>query len=86
MHHLSTHAPSILSYLLIYIPKKFARLTNDHLAVLREVIHRNLEVERCGTLSYAAGDVVVRTVARAEPTTKVTSFADGDTSQVSADT
>ena len=40
---------------------------------------RNLQVERSRSFPDAARDVVVRTVARAKPTTKVTSFTDGDT-------
>lgn len=62
------------------------RLTNDKLALLGEFVCGNLEVERGGTLSYTAGDIVVRTVARAEPTAVVTGLTNGDTSQVGADT
>lgn len=62
------------------------RLTNDNLALLGEVVLGDLEVERCGSLSYAAGDVVVRSVAGAEPAAKVAGLADGHTTQVSADT
>jgi hypothetical protein len=60
-------------------------LTNDHLAVLGEVVRGNLQVQRRRSLSYAARDVVVRAVARAEPASKVTSLANGHTSQVRAD-
>ena len=59
---------------------------SDNEAVLGgEVVCRDLEVKRCGTLSDTAGDIVVRTVARAEPSTKVTSLTDGDTSKMCAD-
>jgi len=61
-------------------------LTNDNLALFREVVCGNLQVERGGSLSYTARDVVVGTVARAEPASKVTGLADGNTSQVGADT
>ena len=61
-------------------------LTNDDLALLREVVCGNLQVERGRSLSYAARDVVVGTVARAEPASKVTSLTNGDTSQMGADT
>lgn len=59
-------------------------LTNDDLAFLGEIIFGNLEVERSGTFSYATRDIVVGTVARTEPTAKVTSLADGYTTQVGA--
>jgi hypothetical protein len=48
-----------------------AQLTNDNLALLGEVVRRNLEVERRRSLSYAARDVVVGSVAGAEPAAKV---------------
>jgi hypothetical protein len=54
-------------------------LTDDQLIIFRELILRNLQVERSRSFPDAARDVVVRTVARAKPTTKVTSFTDGDT-------
>lgn len=69
-----------------YIPLGGFRLTDDQLAILGEIVLGDLEVERGGTLPYSAGDVVVRTVARAEPATIVTGLADGDTTQVGADT
>lgn len=62
------------------------RLTDDQLAILGEIVLGDLEVERGGTLPYSAGDIVVRTVARAEPTAVVTGLANGDTTQVGADT
>jgi hypothetical protein len=61
-------------------------LTNDELVILGEVVLGNLQVERCGALSYPARDIVVGAVARAEPATKVTGLANGDTTQVGADT
>jgi len=64
----------------------FRSLTDDEPALLREVILRDLEVEGRGSLPYTAGDVVVRTVAGAEPATKVTGFANGHTTQMGADT
>ena len=62
------------------------RLTDDHAVVAEEVVLGNLEVQRSRTLPYTAGDIVVRTVAGAEPATKVTGFTNGDTTKVSADT
>ena len=59
-------------------------LTNHQLVLLREVVDWDFKVKWCGTLSYTAGDVVVRTVAGTEPTTKVTGFTDGYTTQMSA--
>lgn len=61
------------------------RLTDDHLVILFEVVRGNLEVERRRSLSYAAGDVVVRAVAGAEPAAKVAGLADGDASEMGAD-
>jgi len=60
-------------------------LTNDHLAFFREIVLWYLEIEWCRAFSYAAGNVVVRTVAGAEPAAEVTGLADRDTSKVSAD-
>lgn len=65
---------------------RFSRLTDDQQAVLGEIVGWNLEVERGRSLSYATRDVVVGTVARAEPATEVTGLADGDTTKMGADT
>lgn len=62
------------------------RLTDDEGVLGGEVVLGNLEVQGSGSLSYTAGDVVVRTVAGAEPAAIVTGFTDGDTTKVSADT
>jgi hypothetical protein len=62
------------------------RLTDDQLAILGEIVLGNLEVERGRTLPYSAGDIVVRTVARAEPTAVVTCLTNGNTTQMGADT
>lgn len=61
-------------------------LTDDQLALLGELVCGDFQVERGRTLSYPARDVVVRTVAGAEPAAKVTSLADGDTTKMRADT
>ena len=61
-------------------------LTNDKLVILGEVVLGNLQVERRGALSYPARDVVVGTVARAEPATVVTGLTNGDTTQMGANT
>ena len=62
------------------------RLTDDHGIIVVEVVRRNLEIERSRALPDTAGDIVVRTVARAEPATIVTSLTNGDTTKVCADT
>lgn len=62
------------------------RLTNDHLAIFWEIVLRYLEVERSGALSYATRDIVVRTVARAEPAAKVSSLTNRNTAEMGADT
>ena len=63
-----------------------ANLTDDDLALLREVVLGNLEVERGGSLSYTARDVVVGSVAGAEPAAEVAGLADGHTTEMGADT
>lgn len=67
----------------LYIP---IRLTDNHLAVLGKVVLGNLEVERRRSLSYATGDIVVGTVAGAEPAAKVAGLANGNASEMGADT
>lgn len=62
------------------------RLTDDEGGLVGEVVGRNLQVQGSGALADAARDVVVRTVAGAEPTAKVAGLADGDTAEVGADT
>lgn len=62
------------------------RLTDDQLAVLGELVLGDLEVEGRGAFPDAAGDVVVGAVAGAEPTAEVAGLADGDTTQMGADT
>jgi hypothetical protein len=69
-----------------YSYTKCSRLTDDQLAVLGEVVFGNLEVEGGGTFSYSARDIVVRTVAGAEPAAIVSSLTNGDTTQMGADT
>lgn len=61
-------------------------LTNYKLAFLGEVICRNLQVERGGTLAYTSGNIVMRAMAWAEPTTVFSGLADGDTTKMRADT
>lgn len=61
-------------------------LTDDQLGLLGEVVFGDLEVERGGALAYTSGDIVVGTVAGAEPATEVTSLADWHTTQMRADT
>lgn len=59
--------------------------TNNERVLLWEVVRRDLEVERGRALSDAAGDVVVRAVARAEPASEITCLADRHATQVRAD-
>ena len=61
-------------------------LTNYKLSIAREVVLRDFQVQRCRALPYSARDVVVGSVARAEPTAKVTSLADRNAAQMRADT
>lgn len=61
-------------------------LTDNQLALLGEIVGRDFEVQRGGSLSYTAGDVVVRTVAGAEPAAVVAGLANGDTTKMGADT
>ena len=58
---------------------------NDQLAVLGEFVYGDLEVQGSGAFPYTAGDVVVRTVAGAEPSAVIASLADGDTTKMRAD-
>ena len=60
-------------------------LTNDNLALFGEVVFRNFEVERGRSLSYAARDIVVRAMARAEPATKVAGLSNGNATEMGAD-
>lgn len=62
-----------------------ARLTNDKLAILGELVVGDLEVQRGRSFPDTARDIVVRTVARAEPATEVTGLADGNATQMGAD-
>lgn len=72
------------SFFLFSLPQRIP-LSDDHLAVLAEAVLGDLEVERGGSLSYAARDVVVRAVAGAEPAAVVAGLADGDTAEMRAD-
>lgn len=64
----------------------FIFLTDDEGLFAGEAVHRNLEVQRRRAFADTAGDVIVRTVAGAEPATVVTGLTDGDTTEVGADT
>ena len=61
-------------------------LTDNDGVLLGEFVSGNLEVQGGRTLANTARNVVMRTVARAEPATKVTGLTDGHTTQVGADT
>ena len=62
-----------------------ALLADNQLAVVGEVVRRDLEVEGRGSFADAARDVVVGTVAGAEPAAVVAGLADGHAAQVCAD-
>ena len=76
-------APSYLCSPYSYI---CPRLTDNELVVLGEIICWNLEVQRSRSFPDTAGDIVVRTVARAEPTAEVACLANRDTTKMCADT
>jgi hypothetical protein len=83
---LLTHLLKSASEATISILQGPSRLTNNHLAILLEVVRGNFEVERRRSLSYATRDVVMGSVAGAEPAAKIAGLADGDTSEMGADT
>lgn len=60
-------------------------LTNENLGLFGELVRGDLQVEGCRSLTDATAGVVVRTVARAEPTIVLAGIADGDAAQVGAD-
>ena len=66
-------------------PNELPSLTDNQLALLGEVVLGNLEVQRGRTFPDAARDVVVGTVAGAEPPAVVAGLADGHATQVRAD-
>lgn len=58
--------------------------TNHHSPLLREVVFRNLEIERRRAFSRSTRYIVMRAVARAEPATEIAGLADRNASQVGA--
>lgn len=62
------------------------RLTNDDFIFLGKRVCRNLQIEGSRSFSCTSGDVVVRAMAGAEPSSEVASLTDRDTSQVGTDT
>lgn len=94
MPHFPAPSPTHLSHSPILPPfpttfillPLYTRLTDNQVVLLWELIKRNLEVQRSRTLSYTSRNIVVRTVARAEPSSEITSFSDGHASQMCADT
>lgn len=61
-------------------------LTDGQNVILSELVGRDLQVQWGRASSDSTGDIVVGTVTWAEPTTKVTSLTDRDTTQVGTDT
>lgn len=61
-------------------------LTNDKLVFLWEIVLGDFQVQRRRSFPHTSRDIVVRTVAWAEPTTKIACFTNRHTTQVSADT
>jgi hypothetical protein len=86
----SQHLPASKSYSpSFHLPPSYytvIRLTDDKVGLLNEVILGHLKVERRRALPDTARNVVVRTVARAEPATEVTGLTNGHTTQVGAHT
>lgn len=64
---------------------EFRDLTNNKLIIFHNLILWYLQVQRRRTSPNPPRNIVVRTVARAEPSTVVTSLTDGHTAQVCAD-
>lgn len=64
---------------------KMICLTNDEVVAI-ELVLWNLEVKRSRALSDSARNVIVRTVAWAEPAAKIASLTNRDTTQVGANT
>ena len=61
-------------------------LSNYQAVLLWEAVFWNFQVHWCWSLSYTARDVVVTTMTRAEPTTKITSLTDRHATKMCADT
>lgn len=59
-------------------------LTNNQVGFLTKVVRWNLEVQWRRSLSYASRDIIMRAVARAEPSSEVAGFSDRDASQMCA--
>jgi len=77
--------PRLHPYNYPYTHLELIRLTNDNLVLaIVKVVLGNLQVERGGSTSDSSRDIVVRTVARAEPSSIISSLSDGDTTQVRA--
>lgn len=57
---------------------------NDLVVILLDRVFGNLQIERSGSLAYAAGDIVVGPVAWTEPTAVVAGLPHGYTSKVGA--
>jgi len=66
-------------------PALLPHSSNNHLLILREFILRHRQIQRRGALPRAAGDVVVRAVAGAEPAAEVAGFAYRHAAEVGAD-
>jgi len=87
---LKDYSTSAEHFMLIFIftfpPTLYIPSTDDEAVITWETVQRNLQVKRCRSLPCATGDIVVRTVARAEPASKVTSLANRHTTQMRAHT
>jgi hypothetical protein len=59
-------------------------LANDQRVLIKELVLRNLEIVRCRPTPNAAAAVIMRAVARAEPSMKVASVGNWHTSKVRA--
>lgn len=76
-----------LQPLCVYLPPspRECKLTNDNLLILGEPIRRHLQIQWRRPFPHSAGDVVVASVAGAEPAAKVAGFSNGDAAQMRAD-
>ena len=61
-------------------------LAYEHLVIFQETVGGDLQVVWGRALADSPRDVVVRTVARAEPATKVSRVGEGNATKMSADT
>ena len=77
------HNETCFTFLFLTITSIY--LTDENLGLLSELVRGDLQVKGRGSLTDATAGIVVRTVARAEPTVVLAGVTDGDAAQVGAD-